>query len=182
VTDPVSTQPQQQGQDPAQAPNGQGQEPTQTTGQEPAQQTEQPREGGSWLDQQPPDVQAEIRRLRNESASYRTKAKELEDRDLTAQQRLERERDDLKQRLTPLEVENMQYRVAAAKDIPLNLASRLRGSTPEELEQDADKLKAEFGLGQVPRTPNFDAGARPPAGNADGADFSDMIRRASGRH
>lgn len=40
--------------------------------------------------------------------------------------------------------ENMQIKVAAAKGLPVDLASRLQGSTLEELEADADKLVSIF--------------------------------------
>lgn len=52
-----------------------------------------------------------------------------------ARQAVERERDELK-------AENLRIKVALAKGLPANLASRLQGATQEDLEADADALKA----------------------------------------
>lgn len=51
----------------------------------------------------------------------------------------------------------LKYQVAAAKDLPLTAAERLRGATKEELEADADELKKLLGDGK----PNGDGRPRP---------------------
>lgn len=96
---------------------------------------------------------------------------ELLDKDLPEADRLRRvateketEAADAKQRAEKSDLVAMQYRVAAAKDIPLSLAERLQGATKEELEADADKFLAETGVigagvgGNGRPLPNFQQG------------------------
>jgi len=174
----TSTQGQGPTSDPGQVPNPQ-------QGQEPTQHGAQGQNDGG---QEPRTFDEDyVRRLRAEAAGYRTELQgvrtelqQIRDRDLTDQQRLERERDELRSRLTPLEQKVARYEVAAATGLPLNLAERLQGDTREALEKDADELKKQFGIGQEPGRPNFDAGARPPV-QTNGDDFNSLIRRAAGR-
>lgn len=102
------------------------------------------------------------------------KLAELEAAQQTDAQRLEAERDDLKGKLTPLQQENARLRVAMEKKLDASLIDRLRGSTREELETDADKLLELFSP-----TPQLDGGARRPA-PATG-DMDSIIRHRAGR-
>ena len=82
----------------------------------------------------------------------------------------ERERDEARQ-------ENLRLRVAVTKKLPDELVDRLRGSTKEEMEEDADRLLALL----KPGTPNgsADQGARgAPTGDKS---MSDLIRERTGR-
>ena len=78
------------------------------------------------------------------------------------------ERDELKTklgetegRIPGLESKIMRYEVAAAKGLDLKLASRLNGSTREELEADADELVKLIGNGAP--ADDLDGGARETA-------------------
>lgn len=133
-----------------------------------------------------------VKRLRAEAASYRTRAQEaegkvrtFEDRDKTEQQRLEERATTAEGRASAAETKLMRFEIALDKGIPSRLINRLQGSTREELEQDADNLMQEFGLGeggQAPTRPDFGAGVRSSGGNGDDAlDMNAMIRRSAGR-
>lgn len=150
---------------PGQEPNSTGQAPN------PGQQTNpEPGTGG----QEPRVFDEEyVKSLRGEAAKYRTERQkaldelqQLKDRDLTDQQKLQRERDELSQKLPTLEAKLARYEIAAEAGLPLNLAARLQGSTKEELAADASALKQQFGLdnGQEPTETNFDAGVRRSTG------------------
>jgi predicted nucleic acid-binding Zn-ribbon protein len=76
------------------------------------------------------------------NAAAAAKLKEFEDRDLSELQKLQRDRDELSQKLTPLQQENARLHVALDKGLPKALAGRLQGSTVEELTADAEALMA----------------------------------------
>src|ERR1044072_1025931 len=133
-----------------------------------------------------------VKRLRAEGASYRARAKgaegkvrTFEDRDKTEQQRLEERAATAEGRATAAETKLMRFEIALDKGIPSRLINRLQGSTREELEQDADNLLQEFGLGeggQTPTRPDFGAGVRSSGGNGeDAGDMNAIIRRSAGR-
>lgn len=178
AVDTASTEGQAPAAETGQAPNAnaQGQAPTPTEGQAPPTGTEpttshEGREPPTW------DM---VNRLRAEAAGYRTRLRDVEDRDLTETQRLAAERDELKTRAASAEERLTRYEAAAARGLPMELADRLRGSTREELEQDADKLKEQFGLaGQAPGKADFAQGARGATGGD--VDFNSMIRASAGR-
>ena len=73
-------------------------------------------------------------------ADATAKIKEFEDRDKSETQRITEERDALKAERDRLAIENLRRDVAIEKGIDLKAASRLVGSTREELEADADAL------------------------------------------
>ena len=75
-----------------------------------------------------------------ELAEARAKIKEFEDRDKSETQKLQEERDALKAENSRLAIENLRRDVAIAKGITPEAASRLVGTTREELEADADVL------------------------------------------
>ena len=68
------------------------------------------------------------------------KLKEYEDRDKSESQKLLEERDALKAERDLYKIENLRREVAIEKGIDLKAASRLVGTTREELEADADVL------------------------------------------
>src|ERR1044072_9472098 len=116
-----------------------------------------------------------VKRLRAEAAAYRTRAQEAtdkvrtsEDRDKTEQQRLEERATTAESRASAAETKLMRFEIALDKGIPSRLINRLQGSTRAEVEQDADNLMQEFGLGeggQAPARPDFGAGVRSSGGN-----------------
>ena len=86
------------------------------------------------------DERESNRALKAENSRLKEQLAHKSDDSSTVEQRLkalEDERDLAKR-------ENMQIKVAAAKGLPVDLASRLQGSTLEELEADADKLVSLF--------------------------------------
>ncbi|WP_369147036.1 hypothetical protein [Streptomyces sp. R44] len=94
-----------------------------------------------------PDA-AELERLRARDAELKT----LEDAQLTDTQRIQAEKDAAEAARVAAEAardaavaEALRIRVAAEKGLTPAQAERLRGSTKEELEADADALKELFG-------------------------------------
>jgi hypothetical protein len=114
------------------------------------------------------------------NADAARKLKEFEDRDLSELQKLQRDRDELSGKLTPLQQENARLLVALDKGMPKELAARLQGSTPEELAADADALMALIGSpapvpvpGMPQPRPDLSQGPRPlDARTADEAEFA----------
>lgn len=91
------------------------------------------------------------------------------------------ERDTLKGELEPTRAENLRLRVAIDKKLPAELVDRLRGSTKEEIEADADELmKLVEPANGTARPGGHDGG---PRGQSAGTpqDMDSMIRRAAGR-
>lgn len=81
------------------------------------------------------------------AAEKRAKAAEaelqkLKDKDLSDQDRKDREAKDALTRAEAAEARALRLEVAADKGLDLKLAGRLQGSTREELEADADTLRA----------------------------------------
>lgn len=95
--------------------------------------------------------EAAARAKANEAAA--SKLKEFEDRDLSELQKLQRDRDELSQQLTPLQQENARLSVALDKGLPRTLVGRLQGATVEELSADADALMALLGTQNAAPTP-----------------------------
>ena len=69
----------------------------------------------------------------------------------------------------------LRYEVAAANDLPLKWAERLRGSTKEELAADAEELAKEL----APGNGGLDGGARRSA--PTGGSMDERIRAAARR-
>jgi len=121
-----------------------------------------------------------VARERAKYADYdtlKTAAQELQE--LKAAQQSETEKltgkaTKLEQESQSAKAENMRLRVAMEKQLPADLIDRLRGSSKEELEADADKL-----LELVKPTPSLDGGARENATNS--RDLDSMIRQAADR-
>lgn len=75
-----------------------------------------------------------------EAKALLAKAKELETSSKTADDRVAA----LERKIADAEAKSMRLEIAAAKGLSPTMARRLMGSTREELEADADALKAEF--------------------------------------
>ena len=99
------------------------------------------------------------RRARTEAERARraaeTELQKLKDKDLSESERKDREAKDALSRAERAEADLARIRAALAEGLDPDLADRLRGTTPEELAEDAKVLKAKFG-----------AAATPPAGDA----------------
>lgn len=63
---------------------------------------------------------------------------------LTDQQRIEKERDDAKSGESKAVLKASQYEAAAEAGLPLSMARRINGGSPEEMLTDAKALKAEL--------------------------------------
>jgi len=133
-----------------------------------------------------------VKSLRQEAAKYRTQAKELGEKAVkydeyvesqkSEQQKmqdalaaLEKERDDLRSNL-------MRQEVAARKQLPPSIVSRLQGNTTEELEADADslltELKGQFVERSKPSPEETGAGV---VGGADSQTVDDFLKVLSSR-
>lgn len=121
-----------------------------------------------------------------EAAKYRTRVRELEPKaaeadkiaeaQKTDQQKSSEARQAAETRAVKAETEAARFRVALTKGLPADLATRLVGTTDDELAADADRLLA---LVKTPQqTPSFDGGAQQTAQTQD---MNAMIRRAAGR-
>ncbi len=84
------------------------------------------------------EMKAELAKARREAAKYRTEKNSIEKEKLTELQQIQKEMSDLK-----AELFNAKRNAVAAKyGLPDALADRLKGETPEELEEDAKALAA----------------------------------------
>lgn len=148
--------------------------------------TEQPPVG----EQEPATFDAEyVKNLRAQAAKYRTEAKAnadaaakfaaLEESQQTETQRLTKERDALMVERDTVRGEAMRGRVALGKGLPAELADRLRGSTEDELSEDADRLLALLKPSGPPRFGDVDQGVRKTTPTAD-QDVRDTARALFG--
>jgi len=133
-----------------------------------------------------------VKSLRQEAAKYRTQAKEMGEKaakydeyvesQKSEQQKmqealatLEKERDELRSNL-------MRQEVAARKQLPPSLVARLQGSTPEELEADADSLLTELRGQFVERSkPSPEETGAGVVGEADGQTVDDFLKVLASR-
>lgn len=107
--------------------------------------------------------------------SKATRFDEFEASQKTELERVTTERDTLKTQADSTAQENLRLRVATAKQLPGEMIDRLRGTTKEELEADADALLKLI----PPASSGFDGG---PRGRPDQpTSMDDAIRRAAGR-
>ncbi|MBA2504818.1 MAG: DUF4355 domain-containing protein [Thermoleophilaceae bacterium] len=98
---------------------------------------------------------------------------ELEESKKSDVEKLASERDRLQGEMDRAAAENLRLRVATSKGLPADLVDRLRGSTQEEMEADADQL-----LELVKPTPSLDGGTRHVAATGD---MNTLLRRSAGR-
>jgi hypothetical protein len=114
-----------------------------------------------------PKDDEQVKKLRRESAGYRTQLRNVETERDNALAELERARggtEETSARVTDLERENARLKVALDKGVPKDLVSRLVGNTEEELAVDAEALLTL--LGHAPVGQN-DSGVRPPVNPPD---------------
>lgn len=124
----------------------------------------------------PPEVERALRKANKEAETLRLKLKEFEDRDKTEAQKLAEAKTAAEQRAASAEQQLMRFKVAAAKNLPANLAGRLQGSTEEEMAADADSLLEILGA-QQQQTPSYDGGVRKAARPTS---MNDLIRQQAG--
>lgn len=91
-----------------------------------------------------------LHKANKEAETARLKLKEIEDRDKTDSEKLTERLTTAEKRATDAEHRALRLEVAAGKGLTPIQAKRLVGTTPEELEADADELLATF----VPNRPN----------------------------
>ncbi|MFI6491221.1 hypothetical protein [Streptomyces sp. NPDC050564] len=103
---------------------------------------------------------------------------EFHDRDKTEAQKLAEAKTAAEQRATSAEQQLLRFKVAAAKNLPANLATRLQGATEEEMAADADSLLEVLGTQQQRNTPNYDGGVRKSASAP--TDMNSLIRQKAG--
>lgn len=109
------------------------------------------------------------------------KLDDIEKRDLTIQEQAA-ELESLRKQVAEFQSEKLRSEVAAAKGVPLHLASRLRGETKEELEADADELMAALKPAQVPsERPEPVGGGNPATADEAGFDASALAEKLRGR-
>lgn len=109
------------------------------------------------------------------AAELEAKVREFEDRDKSDAEKSAARTQVLEREAAEAKQEALRLRVAATKKLPAELIDRLRGTTKEELEADADTLLT---LVKAP-TPSFDGG---PRGSADQpTDMDSLIRQSAGR-
>jgi cytochrome c556 len=135
-------------------------EPTETVeAQEPTQAVEQP----TPQEEQPFDAErakALIDKLRNEIKDLKSKAKKADElseaeqkrkeAEMTEVDRLNKQLADAQAELKAARIATLQRDAATKHNLPAELASRLKGETPEELEADAKALAE---LLPKPKTP-----------------------------
>lgn len=98
-------------------------------------------------------IQAERARAAKAEADLKTLRQEIEDSKKTAEQKSADAVAAATATANEASAKALSYEVAAAKGLDLALAARLRGSTREELEADADTLMALIPKGTDPAAP-----------------------------
>lgn len=171
----------------------QGQEPSeQSTGQEPAQQESQEQPNPPWGNEEfdpqrawtlLQNVRGDLQRSQGRNRELEAEKSARERQQMSELDRTKAERDDLQRQLGQTRLEALKSQVAIAKGLSAEAMEFLSGSTQEELEANADKLKRMIGASESasPRSPDYGAGARPNGGQAGEEDFSSMIRKSAGR-
>jgi hypothetical protein len=159
-----------------QEPSPEGQAPNSPEGQQP------PATPPPWGDDfQPERAWNTIQELRNEVKQAQLEKRTREREGMSEMERLKAENEDLAKELRSQRVETLRSQVLVSRGLPANAASFLHGDSLEELERNADALKAMIGTSQPQPAgqPDFGAGAR-PNGGTNGDDFSAQLRRAAG--
>ncbi|MGW0705094.1 hypothetical protein ACWD4G_03800 [Streptomyces sp. NPDC002643] len=100
--------------------------------------------GGSSEDELPDWARKELAKVRGEAAGYRTRLRDAETKLSGAKspEEVEAAIAEVKAKNAELEHSLVVASVARKYDLPEELAGRLRGTTPEELEADAKALQA----------------------------------------
>jgi hypothetical protein len=125
------------------------------------------------------DMRLQLKRITRERDELQKAQQEREDAERSDLEKVTRERDELQGRIGELEHEGRARTAATEAGVP-DLWDRLKGTTAEELAEDA-KAMAER-LGQRPaQSPDLGAGARQPAPAGGHAGMNERIRRAARR-
>jgi hypothetical protein len=119
-----------------------------------------------------------VSELRSEAANWRTKAQqaaekleEYEEANKSELEKAQTKATKAEQKAAEAEGRLLRFQVAAEKQLPKELISRLRGNTQEELAADADELLSLVkSRTDTEKTPDFDGGAREPAPEPKSAD------------
>lgn len=127
------------------------------------------------------------RTARQELAAAQARLKELEDASKTEEQRREDSAKELQSENASLKSENdrkdallLRYEVAAAKGLDLKAASRLQGTTREEIEADAADWIRQWGSGSGTQPPQQDPGQGARSGQRPSS-YSQGAERAKAR-
>lgn len=99
------------------------------------------------------------------NAAAQEKLDKLEADKLSEIEKANKRAQEAEERAKRLELNQLRADVAKAKELPAYLASRLQGSTKEELEEDADSLAKELKLGKP--TPDLKQGNKGAAPKDD---------------
>ena len=144
----------------------------QTAG-EPADGTEQTTAADEREDELPEWARKRLTKANAEAANYRTRLREAETRLNGAKttEEFETALADVKARNVELEQEITRVRVARKFNLPDDLAARLRGTTAEELEADAQALQKYV---IAPRPERLSGGLDP----SDDAEVFDPVKEA----
>ena len=123
-----------------------------------------------------------------ELTAAQARVKELEDASKSEEQRAQEAQDQLKSEHATLSRDNEQkdslierYRVAAAKGLDLKAAERLKGSTREEIEKDADDWIALWGTGAGRQEQHRGDPGQGPRGGAQESSYAQGAERAKAR-
>lgn len=121
--------------------------------------------GGTSEDELPDWARKELAKVRSEAAGYRTRLRDAETKlsEAKTPEEFDAALAEVKQKNAELEHSLVVASVARKYDLPEELAGRLRGSTPEELEADAKALQALI----TPAAPPALGGGLTPSDNED---------------
>jgi len=100
----------------------------------------------------------EARKAVKRLAELEAEAKKRSDAELTEVEKLKKENDELKQRLTNVERREMQSRIATKVGLPGAFASRIQGETEDDMETDAKALLAAMPPQVAPKLPPTNPG------------------------
>lgn len=118
-------------------------------------------------DELPDWVRKELAKVRNEAAGYRTRLRDAETKlsEAKSPEEFDAALAEVKTKNAELERSVLVTTVARKFDLPEELAGRLRGATPEELEADAKALQV---LLAPAAPPSLGGGLDPSEGDDDG--------------
>jgi len=156
-------------------------QPTETVAEQPA--TTQTPETGESVEARIVRMEAALKKANAEAAKYRKAAeaveaerKAKEEAELTETEKLRKRAAELEAELKSAQRSTMQRDAAAKHNLPAELATRLKGETPEELEADAKAL-AEL-LPKHKAQPNISP--TNPGGNASPNETVDQMKARLG--
>lgn len=132
---------------------------------------------GADDDKRGDDVEAmkkALKKANKEAETARKKVKEYEDATKSEQEKLTESLSEAEKRAETASLTALRYEVALDKGIPKSIASRLQGTTREELETDAAEL-LETITGDKP-TPSFDGGAKDKDAPGSGSFLTQAMR------